>query len=79
MGLIHTRASKKRDKQEAKLLREQRHQAKGTGDARWEQVLAAIESGEVTWADVGRLDKMSMPLGYQMRCKAADRRNRKEN
>lgn len=43
-------------------------------DAKWQPVLAAIEAGEASWDDLGRLQKLSMPLGYQLRCKAASRR-----
>jgi hypothetical protein len=89
MGLIHTRASKKRDKaqakeatQEAKLAKAQRKQAGGgssrvpAGNSQWAPILVAIESGEASWDDLSRVQKLTMPLVWQMRCRAADRRNR---
>jgi hypothetical protein len=46
--------------------------------ARWEPIVAAIESGEASWDDLPRLQKMSMPVKYIMRCKAAERRRREQ-
>jgi hypothetical protein len=85
MGLIHSRASKKRDKAEAKLLDAQakqakqekqaaKHETKDAAKDQWEQILATIESGEASWDDLTRMQKMSMPISYQLRCKAAERR-----
>jgi|SRR5580704_4156004 hypothetical protein len=59
----------------ARLANAQAQQAAGdpVGD-RWEPITAAIEAGEASWSDLPRLQKMSMPIGYIVRCKAADRR-----
>jgi len=43
-------------------------------DAKWQPILAAIQSGEASWDDLSRLQKLSMPIGYQLKCKAATRR-----
>jgi hypothetical protein len=42
--------------------------------AKWEPVVTAIESGQASWDDLSRLQKMSMPMSYQLRCRAARRR-----
>ena len=81
-------AEGKAARQEAKLLKAQRKAQQGGGAAdrlaerneatlaKWEPVVAAIESRESSWADLSRLQKMSMPIALQMRCKAAERRGR---
>jgi hypothetical protein len=62
--------------EEAKLLKAQRKAQPAAGSRQWDQVLAAIEAGEASWDDLSRLQKLSMPIGYQLRCKAASRRQR---
>jgi hypothetical protein len=65
--------------EEAKLLKAQRKAQPAQPSAasqQWEQVLAAIEAGEASWDDLSRMQKLSMPIGYQLRCKAASRRQR---
>jgi hypothetical protein len=66
----------------AKLSKAQARQAAaGVPDpaaAKWEPVVASIEAGEASWDDLSRSQKMSMPIGYQLRCKTADRRRQKE-
>jgi hypothetical protein len=62
--------------QEAKLLKAQRKAQPTAASQQWDQVLAAIEAGEASWDDLSRLQKLSMPIGYQLRCKAASRRQR---
>lgn len=74
MGVFHSRASKKRDKAEAELLKAQKKQVRKDTGNQWDQILASIESGEVSWDDLSRLQKLSMPVAYQIRCKAAERR-----
>ena len=64
--------------EEAKLLKAQRKAQPAPGSQQWEQVLAAIEAGEASWDDLTRMQKLSMPIGYQLRCKAASRRQRAE-
>ena len=65
-------------KEEAKQLKAQRkqetEQRKQETDQRWEEILAAFEAGEVTWDDLSRMQKMQMPITYQIKCKAAQRR-----
>ena len=62
----------------ARLAKAQTRQASaGVPDpvaAKWDQVIAAIEAGDATWDDLSRVQKLSMPIGYQLRCKAAARR-----
>ena len=62
--------------EEAKLLKAQRKAQPAAGSQQWDQVLAAIEAGEASWDDLTRMQKLSMPVGYQLRCKAASRRQR---
>ena len=63
--------------EEAKLLKAQRKAgAKDAAAEKWEPVVAAIEAGEASWDDLTRMQKLSMPIGYQLRCKAAARRHR---
>jgi hypothetical protein len=57
--------------EEAKLARAQRKQETGQ---HWDEILAAFEAGEVTWDDLGRMQKLQMPITYQIKCKAAQRR-----
>jgi hypothetical protein len=63
----------------AKLLRAQRKAQPAPVTAateKWDEVLASIEAGEASWDDLSRMQKLSMPIGYQLRCKAASRRQR---
>ena len=53
---------------------DQRHARVDATGTRWQPVVAAIEAGEASWDDLSRLQKLSMPIGYQLRCKAAMRR-----
>ena len=65
--------------EEAKLLKAQREAQPPQPTAaseKWDQVLAAIEAREASWDDLSRMQKLSMPIGYQLRCKAASRRQR---
>jgi hypothetical protein len=66
----------------AKLAKAQAQQlAAGVPDpaaAKWEPVVAAIEAGDASWDDLSRVQKLSMPIGYQLRCKTAERRRQKE-
>ena len=62
--------------EEAKLLKAQRKAQPTAASQQWDQVVAAIEAGEASWDDLSRLQKLSMPIGYQLRCKAASRRQR---
>ena len=50
-----------------------REEAAAVAD-KWEPIVAAIEAGEASWDDLHRLQKMSMPVSYILRCKAAERR-----
>jgi multidrug resistance efflux pump len=65
-------------REEVKQLKAQRkqetEQRKQETDQRWEEILAAFEAGEVTWDDLSRMQKMQMPITYQIKCKAAQRR-----
>ena len=59
----------------ARLAKTQAKQAAGDPAAeKWEPVVAAIEAGEASWDDLSRMQKLSMPISYQLRCKAAARR-----
>ena len=64
--------------EEAKLAKAQRKAQPAAGSQQWDQVLAAIEAWEASWDDLTRMQKLSMPIGYQLRCKAASRRQRAE-
>jgi hypothetical protein len=56
----------------AKLMRAQLKQQEPS--SQWDEILAAFEAGEATWDDLGRMQKLQMPITYQMKCKAAQRR-----
>jgi len=59
----------------ARLANAQAKQLAGDPVAeKWEPIVAAIEAGEASWDDLPRIQKMSMPVGYILRCKAAERR-----
>ena len=58
-------------REEAKLARAQRKQEAGQ---QWDEILAAFLAGEATWDDLSRMQKLQMPITYQMKCKAAQRR-----
>ena len=59
----------------ARLANAQAKQAAGDPVAeKWEPVVAAIEAGQASWDDLSRVQKLSMPISYQLRCKAAGRR-----
>lgn len=40
---------------------------------KWGPVVEDIESGRASYDDLTRMEKMSMPLSYQLRCRAAQR------
>jgi multidrug resistance efflux pump len=61
-------------KQETDQRKQETDQRKQETDQRWEEILAAFEAGEVTWDDLSRMQKMQMPITYQIKCKAAQRR-----
>jgi hypothetical protein len=57
---------------ETTAVKAQGKQARPAADTQqWDDILAAIVAGEVSYADLGRLQKLAMPIGYQIRCKAA--------
>ena len=59
----------------ARLANAQARRVAGNPAAgKWEPIVAAIEAGEASWDDLPRLQKMSMPVSYIVRCKAAERR-----
>jgi hypothetical protein len=61
-----------------RLINAQARQLEGDPVAeKWEPVVAQIEAGEASWDDLSRMQKLSMPIGYQIRCKAAERRRGK--
>ena len=61
-------------REEAKLARAQRRQEAGQqGMSQWDEILATFEAGEVTWDDLSRMQKLQMPITYQIKCKAAQR------
>jgi len=67
--------------QEAKLLKAQRktetkERQVAAAAEKWEPVVAAIEAGEASWDDLTGMQKLSMPISYQLRCKAAARRQK---
>jgi len=71
LAKAETKALKGQAQADAAEQRQARVDATGT---RWQPVVDAIEAGEASWDDLSRLQKMSMPIGYQMKCKAAMRR-----
>ena len=77
-GVKHTSRREAETKERlanARLARTQAQQAAGDPVAeKWEPVVAAIEAGEASWDDLPRLQKLSMPASYILRCKAAERR-----
>jgi hypothetical protein len=56
----------------AKLVKAQLRQQEPP--SQWDEILAAFEAGEVTWDDLTRMQKLQMPITYQVKCKAAQRR-----
>jgi len=56
----------------AKLVKAQLRQQEPP--SQWDEILAAFEAGEVTWDDLSRMQKLQMPITYQVKCKAAQRR-----
>jgi hypothetical protein len=41
---------------------------------KWQQIVDSIAAGEASWDDLSKIQKLSMPIGFQIRCKAAQRR-----
>ena len=74
MGLIRSRAGKKLVRAETKLVEAQARQVAQQTTGTWEQIAVAFEVGEASWDDLNRLQKLSMPIHYAVRCKAAERR-----
>ena len=64
--------------EEARQLRAQNkleaNRQKQEANRQWDEILAAFEAGEVIWDDLSRMQKLQMPITYQIRCKAAQRR-----
>ena len=64
--------------EEARQLRAQNkleaNRQKQEANRQWDEILAAFEAGEATWDDLSRMQKLQMPITYQIRCKAAQRR-----
>ena len=59
----------------ARLLQQQaRREAADAEAAKWEPIVQAIESGEAWWNDLPKLQRLSMPAKYTIRCLAAERR-----
>ena len=71
LAKAETKALKGQAQADAAEQRQARVDATGT---RWQPILDAIEAGEASWDDLSRLQKLSMPIGYQLKCKAATRR-----
>jgi hypothetical protein len=62
-------------KAQTKLLKEQVKQVKQEQDnIQWDEIVAAFEAGEMTWDDLSRTSKFQMPIIYQGKCKAGQRR-----
>ena len=64
---------------QAKQVKKQGQQARqqdaaAAAAAKWGPVVEAIEAGQASWDDLSRVQKLSMPVGYQLRCRAAGRR-----
>ena len=69
---------KKEHAANTRLINAQTRQLEGDPvAAKWEPVVASIEAGDLSWDDLSRVQKLSMPIGYQIRCKAAERRRTK--
>ena len=64
--------------EEARQLRAQNkleaNRQKQEANRQWDEILAAFEAGEATWDDLSRMQKLQMPITYQVKCKAAQRR-----
>jgi hypothetical protein len=59
----------------ARLLQAQaRLEAADELAAKWEPIVQAVEAGELCWNDVPKLQRLSMPPKYLVRCLAATRR-----
>ena len=48
--------------------------AQAAGPSQWDEILAAFEAGEAVWDDLSRMQKLQMPITYQIKCKAAQRK-----
>ena len=58
----------------ARLLQAQaRLEAADELAAKWEPIVQAVEAGELCWNDVPKLQRLSMPPKYLVRCLAAER------
>jgi hypothetical protein len=69
--LANARAARTQEKQ---LKRQDAADAADALAAKWEPIVAAIEAGEASWDDLTMMQKMSMPMTYQLRSRAARRR-----
>ena len=74
-GVKYTSLSEAQTKlalEQAKMLREER---KAATPNQWDAILASFEAGDIVWGDLSRMQKLQMPIGYQVKCRAAERRN----
>jgi hypothetical protein len=60
--------------QEKQLKKQEAADKEDTLTAKWEPIVTAIEAGDATWEDLTKMQKLSMPVKYQLRCRAARRR-----
>lgn len=54
-------------------LKQVKNNSKEASNEQWEDILEAIRSGDASWEDLTKLQKLTMPVGYQLKCKKAER------
>ncbi len=63
-------------KGQARELKAEKQAAQRDGQAEtWQPILDAITAGEASWDDLTQMQKLTMPVGYQIKCRAAARRH----
>jgi hypothetical protein len=74
VALEEARQLRAQNKLEANRQKQEANRQKQEANRQWDEILAAFEAGEATWDDLSRMQKLQMPISYQMKCKAAQRR-----
>jgi hypothetical protein len=73
-AIANARLAKTQNEELAANAKLAKTQAAAAQNAQWDEILAAFQVGEVKWEDLGRMQKLTMPIAYQLKCKAAQRR-----
>jgi hypothetical protein len=73
-AIANARLARTQNEELAANAKPAKAQAAAAQNAQWDEILAAFQAGEVKWEDLGRMQKLTMPIAYQLKCKAAQRR-----